>query len=127
MLLPEEKPATATQTVLDPAVQAALTDAMKQVVTNGTGTAAKVVNQIIAGKTGTAEFGSGDPPPTHAWFVGFRGDLAVAVLVEGGGRRRSGGGAGGGPVLRRHPLTPPDLSGWREAPVTSRRGGRPTG
>ena len=85
VLLPEEKPATAAQTKLDPAVQAALTDAMKQVVTNGTGTAAKVANQIIAGKTGTAEFGSGDPPPTHAWFVGFRGDLAVAVLVEGGG------------------------------------------
>ena len=31
------------------------------------------------------EYGSGDPPPTHAWFVAFRGDLAVAVLVEGGG------------------------------------------
>lgn len=85
VLLPEEHPVTAPQSPLDPAVQAALTDAMKQVVTNGTGTAAKVVNQIIAGKTGTAEFGSGDPPPTHAWFVGFRGDLAVAVLVEGGG------------------------------------------
>ena len=85
VLLPEEKPAAAAQMKLDPAVQAALTDAMKQVVANGTGTAAQVKNQIIAGKTGTAEFGSGDPPQTHAWFVGFRGDLAVAVLVEGGG------------------------------------------
>ena len=85
VLLPEAKPATVAQVKLDPAVQAALTDAMKQVVTSGTGTAAQVRNQIIAGKTGTAEFGSGDPPPTHAWFVGFRGDLAVAVLVEGGG------------------------------------------
>jgi cell division protein FtsI/penicillin-binding protein 2 len=37
------------------------------------------------GKTGTAEFGSGNPPPTHAWFVGFRGSLAFAVVVEGGG------------------------------------------
>ncbi len=85
VLLPDEKPATVSQVKLDPAVQAALTDAMKRVVTNGTGTAAQVRNQVIAGKTGTAEFGSGDPPPTHAWFVGFRGDLAVAVLVEGGG------------------------------------------
>ena len=25
----------------------------------------------IAGKTGTAEFGGGDPPPTHAWFIGI--------------------------------------------------------
>jgi len=85
LLLPQQKPATAAEVKLDPAVQAALTDAMKQVVAGGTGTAAQVRNQIIAGKTGTAEFGSGDPPQTHAWFVGFRGDLAVAVLVEGGG------------------------------------------
>ena len=85
VLLPEEKPATVAQTKLDPAVQAALTDAMRQVVTSGTGTAARVPNQTVAGKTGTAEFGSGDPPATHAWFIGFRGDLAVAVLVEGGG------------------------------------------
>ncbi|MGZ4727593.1 MAG: penicillin-binding transpeptidase domain-containing protein [Acidimicrobiales bacterium] len=85
VLLPDEKSATVPQEKLDPAVQAALTDAMKQVVTGGTGTAAQVRNQVVAGKTGTAEFGSGDPPATHAWFVGFRGDLAVAVLVEGGG------------------------------------------
>ncbi len=37
------------------------------------------------GKTGTAEFGSGTPPPTHAWFIGYRGILAYAVIVEGGG------------------------------------------
>ncbi|MDQ6782891.1 MAG: penicillin-binding transpeptidase domain-containing protein [Actinomycetota bacterium] len=37
------------------------------------------------GKTGTAEFGSGPTPPTHAWFIGFRGDLAFAVFVYGGG------------------------------------------
>ena len=24
-------------------------------------------------------------PKTHAWFVGYRGDLAFAVVVEGGG------------------------------------------
>jgi cell division protein FtsI/penicillin-binding protein 2 len=39
----------------------------------------------IAGKTGTAEFGSGEPLPTHAWFIGIRADYAVSVLVEGGG------------------------------------------
>jgi cell division protein FtsI/penicillin-binding protein 2 len=37
------------------------------------------------GKTGTAEFGNDNPPQTHAWFIGFRGDLAFAVIVEGGG------------------------------------------
>jgi cell division protein FtsI/penicillin-binding protein 2 len=39
----------------------------------------------VAGKTGTAEFGPGRRPRTHAWFIGFSGDLAVAVLVEDGG------------------------------------------
>jgi cell division protein FtsI/penicillin-binding protein 2 len=37
------------------------------------------------GKTGTAEFGTGNPPATHAWFIGFRGSVAFAVIVEGGG------------------------------------------
>ena len=25
---------------------------------------------------------AGDPPPTHAWFIAAREDVAVAVLVE---------------------------------------------
>ena len=58
---------------------------MRRVVTEGSGTAAAVPGVDIAGKTGTAEFGGGDPPPTHAWFIGIRGDLAVSVLVEDGG------------------------------------------
>jgi cell division protein FtsI/penicillin-binding protein 2 len=58
------------------------------VVTEGTGTALASVPGEPAGKSGTAEFGGGDPPPTHAWFIAFRGDVAVAVLVEKG---RSGG------------------------------------
>jgi cell division protein FtsI/penicillin-binding protein 2 len=37
------------------------------------------------GKTGTAEYGSGANPPTHAWFIGFDGDIAFAVFVYGGG------------------------------------------
>ena len=40
------------------------------------------------GKSGTAEYGGGDPPPTHAWFIAYRDDVAIAVLVENG---RSGG------------------------------------
>jgi len=61
---------------------------MRRVVTSGTGVALAGVPGEVAGKTGTAEFGGGDPPPTHAWFIAFRGDVAVAVLVEKG---RSGG------------------------------------
>jgi cell division protein FtsI/penicillin-binding protein 2 len=61
---------------------------MRRVVTSGTGTAVAGVSGTVIGKTGTAEFGAGSPPPTHAWFIAARGDLAVAVLVE---RGRSGG------------------------------------
>jgi cell division protein FtsI/penicillin-binding protein 2 len=57
---------------------------MRQVVTNGTAAPANLPANT-GGKTGTAEFGTGDPLPTHAWFIGFRGDLAFAVLVEDGG------------------------------------------
>jgi cell division protein FtsI/penicillin-binding protein 2 len=58
---------------------------MRRVVTEGSGTAADASGTEVAGKTGTAEFGSGDPLPTHAWFIGFRGDLALAIVIEGGG------------------------------------------
>lgn len=57
---------------------------MRAVVTEGTARAAAGVPGL-AGKTGTAEFGSGDPLPTHAWFVGERAGVAFAVLLEGGG------------------------------------------
>jgi len=57
---------------------------MRSVITSGTGTAlASVLGEPI-GKSGTAEYGSGDPPPTHAWFVAAREDVAVAVIVEDG-------------------------------------------
>jgi cell division protein FtsI/penicillin-binding protein 2 len=63
---------------------ATLRSLMRQVVTSGTGTALAGVPGEVAGKTGTAEFGGADPPETHAWFIAYRGDLALAVLVEKG-------------------------------------------
>lgn len=73
---------------LDPGELSTLRALMRSVVTSGTGTALAPIPGEVAGKTGTAEYGGGDPPPTHAWFIAFRGDLAIAVLVENG---RSGG------------------------------------
>lgn len=61
-----------------------LRELMTRVVTSGTASSAELPAGT-AGKTGTAEFGTGNPPKTHAWFIGYRGDLAFAVLVEGGG------------------------------------------
>ncbi len=71
---------------LDPAVMVSLQEMMGAVVDYGTGQALKgVPGGRVHGKTGTAEFGAGDPPPTHAWFIGYQGDIAFAVLVDGGG------------------------------------------
>ena len=58
---------------------------LRLVVTSGTGAAAAVDGEEVSGKTGTAQFGEGDPPEAHAWFVGLHDDLAFAVFVEGGG------------------------------------------
>jgi cell division protein FtsI/penicillin-binding protein 2 len=69
---------------LDAKVAGTLRTLMRQVVTEGTAADAGLPGKV-AGKTGTAEFGTGDPLPTHAWFIGFRGDLAFAVIVEDGG------------------------------------------
>ena len=35
-------------------------------------------------KTGTAEFDN-NPANTHAWTIGWQGDIAFAVFVENGG------------------------------------------
>ncbi len=76
---------------------ATLRGLMREVVTRGTGSALAGVPGAVAGKTGTAEFGGGDPPPTHAWFIAYRGDLALAVLVE----RGSSGSAVAAPLVAR--------------------------
>lgn len=84
LVLEPELPAAQTEVTLDAALVDQLRSMMRQVVTSGTGGAAGAAGEV-SGKTGSAEFGDDDPPQTHAWFVGYRGDLAFAVLVEGGG------------------------------------------
>ncbi|MGI5289729.1 penicillin-binding transpeptidase domain-containing protein [Nonomuraea polychroma] len=66
---------------------------MAAVVTKGTAKAAGLPAGTH-GKTGTAEYGTGEKLESHAWFMGFKGDVAFAVVVEGGG----GGGKVAAPV-----------------------------
>jgi penicillin-binding protein 2 len=66
-------------------------DGMRQVVVSGTAQTLKDLPIAVAGKTGTAQFGS--EGKTHGWFVSFapfdNPEIAMAVLVEGGGEGHS--------------------------------------
>ncbi|MDR8414234.1 cell division protein FtsI [Nonomuraea sp. 3-1Str] len=85
-LVPEERMPdhTLRPRPLEQNVVRALRDLMPAVVTDGTAHDVSFP-EGTAGKTGTAEYGSGKEPPAHSWFVGYRGDLAFAVIVEGAG------------------------------------------
>ncbi len=92
LVLPEGETAdgrTVKPTAIDRAAAATLRTLMRRVVTGGTAPVLQgAPGGPVSGKTGTAEFGTQSPPQTRAWFVGFQGDVAFAVLVEEG---RSGG------------------------------------
>jgi len=84
---------TATPHKLSAAILNTLRPMMRAVVTGGTA-AGVGFGPGVYGKTGTAQFGNGKQ--SHGWFIGYRGDLAFAVLVEGGGF----GASSAGPVVK---------------------------
>ena len=65
-----------------PPVIDALRTMMRQVVVAGTASRLASLGEV-SGKTGTAQVGAGDR--AHGWFVGYRGDLAFAVLLVDAG------------------------------------------
>lgn len=100
VLEPEPGDAPTEVEALDPAVATSLRELTRRVVTEGTGRrAAEVPGGPVHGKTGTAEYGDETPPRTHAWFVGYRGDLAFAVLVAE--TPDAGGGTTAAPIAAR--------------------------
>lgn len=92
-IIKEIKPEIIKELPIDPQYLATVKEGMRLTVTEGS---ARILNDLIdksgqivevAGKTGTAQFGS--QGKTHAWFVGFAPwndpEIGVIVLVEGGG------------------------------------------
>jgi peptidoglycan glycosyltransferase len=76
-----------------------LTQMMESVVTSGTGTAAAIPGVKVAGKTGTAENGTGQPNTT--WFISFAPAdaprVAVAVVLQ---NQTGTGGMTAAPIAR---------------------------
>lgn len=73
----------APATPLMPAEADVLRQEMAEVVRVGSGRRLAEVGVQYA-KTGTAEFGTSNPPQTHAWMVAGVGDLAIAAYNEQG-------------------------------------------
>jgi len=83
----ESQPVTPLGRLCSPAVAAQIRTMMRNVVTSGTGQKMEIPALPVAGKTGTAEIGTGRTP--HSWFAGLvpaeNSRWAFCVLVEEGG------------------------------------------
>ncbi len=101
-------PPSTLERVMAPGVASEISAAMRLAVSGDIGqvftAGANLRNLAVAGKSGTAELGSGQP---HSWFIGFapveNPKVAIAVLVE-----RSGGGS-----VKASPIAGDLLRAWR--------------
>jgi cell division protein FtsI/penicillin-binding protein 2 len=88
---------TAATVPLPASVVTELRTMMAAVVANGTAAGTGLPAGTYA-KTGTAQYGSGNPIPTDAWLIGFRGDVAFAMVVQDS---KGNGGPVDGPIIAR--------------------------
>jgi peptidoglycan glycosyltransferase len=84
------------ETVMSADSAAKLGTMMKSVVREGSGTAAALKGVEVAGKTGTAEINIAQGI-NDLWFIGFAGDVAVAVIIE---REKGQGGTVAAPIAK---------------------------
>lgn len=80
-------PVIIRQNFVDKKILSIVREGMRETVTEGTAQPLQSLPVAVAGKTGTAQFGSNHQ--THGWFVSFapyeNPELAMIVLVEGQG------------------------------------------
>jgi len=77
---------------ISPEVMKVVREGMRMTVESGTAQSLKSLPVAVAGKTGTAQFGT--EGKTHSWFIAFapyeNPEIAIAVIVPGGGEGNSG-------------------------------------
>ncbi|HHE45830.1 MAG TPA: penicillin-binding protein 2, partial [Candidatus Moranbacteria bacterium] len=77
--------------IVNPDIIDVVKKGMRMTVTSGTAQALKTLPVAVAGKTGTAQFGT--QGKTHSWFTAFapynHPTIAITVLVENGGEGNS--------------------------------------
>ena len=75
--------------IMTPEEASILTEYMTGTVTGGTAAALSGNGYTVAGKTGSAEYETGETTGTHSWFCGFaetgEPHIAIAVIAEDGG------------------------------------------
>ncbi|MET8469494.1 penicillin-binding protein 2 [Streptomyces sp. NPDC006422] len=89
--------------VMSPYTATQLQTMMEDVVSEGTGTGARISGATVGGKTGTAQHGENNAGTPYAWFISYAKEknastpkVAVAVVVEDASANRddiSGGGS----------------------------------
>lgn len=81
----QKKPRVIRERIADPEIIRIVREGMRQTVTEGTAMSLAGLSLPVAGKTGTAQFGTAEK--THGWFVSFAPyddpKIAMIVLIEG--------------------------------------------
>lgn len=90
-ILKEIKPEAINSNIVDKKYINLARRGMREVVVNGTAGSLREVPVPVAGKTGTAQFGSDGK--THSWFTSFapydNPEIVLTILIEGGGEGSS--------------------------------------